>query len=497
MAASALVALLVGLINLGRFPVYAEGEGIYAMQAWSVLHGRLSPYSYWYDHPFVGWVQMSPFMALGRWLMPATSPVVAARLAAVVALAVDAALLFVIARRLRLGRCTAVLAVALFVLSPLVQSEMRRAFLDNMSMPWLLAAVAVALSVRSWNSGAIGSGVCFAIAVLSKETSLLLAPVVLLAIASRVDRAERRPAVRAAVWSFTAVAGLYPLYALLRGQLFPVPGRTSLVRALKWQLADRTGSGSLFSRTSSRQHEVLYWLSRDRFLIVAGVAAAVILLLAVPRLCPVALGVLIPAAWVLRPGGYLPVMFVIVALPFLALAIAAASEMLLGLVVRLARRAIDTEGAGAAATAGWLSATLLLATLPAQQRLHASDVFVGQSNRLPEQATAWIAEHVPTSQRLLVDDVLWIDLAAAGWTDPWQQVVWLYKLDTDPVAASRLPAGWRDIDYVVSTRTLRHQLDSDPNLVQCRRALRHSTVVRTFGGGVDRIEVRRVVTRRQ
>src|ERR671930_2164776 len=109
MAASALVALLIGLVNLARFPAYAQDEGVYTMQAWAVLHGQLAPYPYWYDHPFLGWVQISPFLALGRWLAPGTSPLVVARLVAVTALAVDGSLVFLVARRLRLGRPTAVL----------------------------------------------------------------------------------------------------------------------------------------------------------------------------------------------------------------------------------------------------------------------------------------------------------------------------------------------------------------------------------------------------
>jgi hypothetical protein len=492
MAASMLAGLVTGLVNLGKFPVYAEGEGVYAMQAWSVLHGRLGPYPYWYDHPFLGWVQIAPFLAAGKWLAPAASTVVAARLAAVAALAVDAGLVWLIARRLGMGRPAGVLAVALFVLSPLVQTEMRRVFLDNISMPWVLAAFAFALSARSWRSGPIRAGVCFAIAVLSKETSLLLAPVLLVAIAGRVEAGQRRPALRAAGWSFVAVAGVYPLYALLRGQLFPAPGRTSLIRALKWQLVDRTGSGSLLDPTSSRRHEVVYWLGHDRFLIVAGLAAAVILL-ATPRRWPIALAVLVPTLWVVRPGGYLPVMFVIVALPFLALCVAAAAEQSIVAATRLAYRAVNSDVARSAVPAGWLSATLLLATLPAQHRLHDSEVFVGRRNALPAQAVAWIRQNLAPTQRLLVDDVIWADLATAGWSDPWQQAVWLYKVDTDPAARRRLPEGWRDIDYVISTRTVRLQLETQASLVLCREAARHSTVVRTFGGGVDRIEVRRVI----
>jgi 4-amino-4-deoxy-L-arabinose transferase-like glycosyltransferase len=157
-------------------------------------------------------------------LSPDASAIADTRLASVAALGVDAALLYVIARRLELRRGAAVLAVAAFARSALVHDEMRRAFLDNMAMPWTLAALALALGARSWDSGPIAAGACFAVALLTKETTLLLTPVVLVALVGRVPRAERRAALRAHGWAFAAVASVYPLYALARDQLLPVHG---------------------------------------------------------------------------------------------------------------------------------------------------------------------------------------------------------------------------------------------------------------------------------
>ncbi len=491
-AASVLVALVTGAVNRGGFPVYTEDEGVYTMQAWSVLHGRLSPYPYWYDHPFLGSVLIAPFLALGRLLAPQAGAVADARLATLVALAVDAGLMCVIARRVGMGRCAGVLAVALFLLSPLSQHELRRVFLDNVSLPWILAAVALALSARSRDARPALAGGCLGVAVLCKETSLLLAPVVVVALLTQLHRGERRRALWTATWSVLGIASLYPLYALLRGQLLPSPGSASLAKALKWQLVDRVGSGSVFDPGSQRNHTVAQWLSRDRELIVAGVVAAVILL-AVRRLRPVAVAVLVPALWVLRPGGYLPAMFVIVALPFLALSAAAVGELLIGLLSRAGHRVAGGDAIRTRATAGWLSVTLLAATLPAQQRLHASDVLVAQGNRSPAEAVAWIRQNLSPAQRLLVDDVMWIELATVGWSDPWNQAVWFYKVDTSPDARVHLQHGWRDIDYVVSTRILRQGTGNLPYLVTARKALEHSVLVATFGHGLDRIELRRVM----
>lgn len=52
-----------------------------------------------------------------------------------------------------------------------------------------------------------------------------------------------------------------------------------------------------------------------------------------------------------------------------------------------------------------------------------------------------------------------------------------------------MPGGWRDIDYVVASPTVRRDAADLPNVKQ---AMRHSTPVATFGKGPDRIEIRQV-----
>lgn len=320
-AASMLLVLLIGAVNFGEFPIYSEDEGVYTMQAWSVLHGELSPYTYWYDHPFVGWVQLAPFVYLAQWLPIGDSFVTGVRLAPLLAMAIDTGLIYVVARRLHMRRWAAMVAVVLFALSPIVHDDMRKVFLDNIATPWVLGALALALSPRRYTWHHTAAGACLAVAVLSKETTLLLAPVIVAAIAGNAERALRRLSLTAATLAFVIVGGLYPLYAFCRGEMFPSPTKVSLTEALQWQFLDRQGSGSVFDPTSMRHYAVTRWLEHDRELIVAGVVAA-LLLLASRRLRPLGLSIVLPAVWVLRPDGYLPVMFIIAVTPFLALSVA-------------------------------------------------------------------------------------------------------------------------------------------------------------------------------
>ena len=102
--------------------------------------------------------------------------VLAGREFIVVAGVVAAAMLFILARRLRLSRPAAGAAVLILALSPLAVQYQRMVFLDNVATPWLLAAFVLALAPSRQLAAFAGAALCFSIAVLSKETDLLFLP---------------------------------------------------------------------------------------------------------------------------------------------------------------------------------------------------------------------------------------------------------------------------------------------------------------------------------
>jgi hypothetical protein len=93
----------------------------------------------------------------------------------------------------------------------------------------------------------------------------------------------------------------------------------------------------------------------------------------------------------------------------------------------------------------------------------------------------------PAHTTVVVDDVLWLDCVRAGY--PADQVIWFYKLDLDPAVAARLPNGWHDVDYVVSSPALRQDPGALPTV---NTLLTNSTVVAAFGPQDGRIEIRRI-----
>ncbi|RMI31757.1 ArnT family glycosyltransferase [Nocardia stercoris] len=325
----ALLCLVATSVNLAGYPIRFGDEGVYVAQAWAVPNEHaLSHYTYWYDHPPLGWLQLSAWFeltdGLGRWAHDTT---VAGREFMVVDRIAVCALLFVLARRLGMRRFWAGIAVAMWILSPAAMHYGRLVLLDNIALPWLLAAFALALSPRRTWGAAVGSAVCFAFAVTTKETMAVAAPALLYQLWSNYRRASNRDyAWVSFAIVFAGTVGLYPLYAILKNELIPGPGHVSLVGTIGWQLSARKPSGSVFDPHSDAYNLVHLWLHLDPLLPVAGVIAAAVLMVR-PRFRPVMVALLSQVIALLRPG-YLPAMYIDALLPLMALAVAGLGDTL-------------------------------------------------------------------------------------------------------------------------------------------------------------------------
>jgi hypothetical protein len=364
----------------------------------------------------------------------------------------------------------------------------RQIYLDSFAVVWLLAALALALSPRRhlWHYAAAGAA--GAIAVLSKETVAVVLPAVLLALWQNAARSSTRPWAFGAFFSGLVLVGaFYPLYALLRGELFPGAGHVSLIGAWQFQLGARSGSGSIFQAGSGSYELVGSWLYYDTVLLVAGLVAT-FAGLALRGLRPIALAGAILVAVALRPGGYLPAMYVVQVLPFFAIATA-------GVVAWLVTRLQPGRAWQRPRREWWRAAVLGLAVVLAATVV-APRWWVGDRRALTTddnapyvQAADYVRDRLPGSSgaTVVVDDVLWLDCVEAGY--PPERVIWFYKLDLDSAVAAGLPHGWRDVDYIVSTPALRQDPGSLPTV---RTLLTRSTVIAEFGPDEGRIEIRRV-----
>jgi hypothetical protein len=497
-----LVALLIVIVvtvqavNIGNFPTVSDDEGTYLAQAWAVQHGLgLAHYSYWYDHPPLGWIQIAMLSWIPALFDHGTQVVEQARVIMLPVTAVAVALVYLVARRIDLPRWAAVLATIVFGLSPLSVTEQREIYLDNFAVVWMLAAFALALSPRRHLWHHIAAGFCAAVAVLSKETMIIVAPALILAVWRGSDRVTRKFSLVGFLAAFSLIGVQYVLYALLKGEFIPGPHHNSLIGALQFQLS-RSGSGQILQSGSVTNMTLHWWLVNDPIIVCAG-AAACLMALALRRMREIAVAGTLLVLVAARPGGYLPAMYIIQALPFFALAIAGVVDAAVRRILR-APQAGETRSSWTSWLATWfggrnlvaLLAVLLVGLVAPHWETGDETADTAYSNNEYGAASAWIRTHIkdPAHTRIVVDDALWPDMVDDGF-QPGLGAIWFYKVDLDPAVTSTLPHGWRDLDYVVSTSIIRQ----DPNgLPTVRDAIKNSTVVASFGYGNQQIQILKV-----
>ncbi|HEX3707728.1 MAG TPA: glycosyltransferase family 39 protein [Mycobacteriales bacterium] len=503
------VVAVIRFWGLAHGPALADDEGTYVAEAWAVqVRHALAPYTYWYDHPPFGWIQIAAYSWVTGTFHGGTLHVVAVRRLMVGYAVVDAGLLYMLGRRLGITRSWAAVAVTMWALSPLAVGYSRMVYLDNIALPWVLGAFVLAATPRRSLWAHTMAGALFALGVLSKETMILLLPGLLWVAWRHTDRRTRSFCLVGLSATGTLLLLLYPLMAVLRGELLPGPGHVSLVEALKWQFFSRPSTGSALASDSASRNLVDQWFALDAWLPLIGIAGG-FGCLASARLRPVGAIVLLLVAAALRPG-YLPQPYVIALLPFAALAAAGAADAgWRALRVRppvpirtTARRDARLLAGGRAVAA---AATVTITALAVPQWFSGDAALASTDHSAPVAAAEhWLETHARSvvthrtgtfGRDVLVDDTMWADLVTNGF--PQRQVIWFYKLDyvdnLDPSVRRRIH-DYRDFGYVVSSQIVRGGLQQNPapRYELARLALEHATPVATFGSGPDRIVIERV-----
>jgi hypothetical protein len=462
------------------FPAFFDDEGAYISQAYAVdkLHA-LAPYTYWYDHPPLGWIVLGGWGTLASLFTASSSTIAGARTFVFLVFVLSAVLLFGIARRLELPPGLSALAVGLFGLSPLAVDYQRMVLLDNIAMPWLLGAFFLALTPTRRIAAYAGSAVFFAAAILTKETFVLFLPALVVLIWTSCPRSTRRFAIAVFGALVTCVGAFYPLFALLRGELLTGTHHTSLLDGIRFQLS-RVGGGSVFDSHSPTRHLIDTWLHLDSVLLVCAVAV-IVPLLAIRRLRWIGLALAIPVVMALRPGSYVPAMYIIALLPFAALGLAALAAH--------ASAASRSEHHPAILRKALATAAVIVLAVPsgiASATWISADASMMRTNDTSgdSRAVEWLARNAPRNSRILVDATIWTDLVDRGFDR--HRVVWFYKLDLDPAVSTP----WWRFDYIVRSNLLAGNLDWLP---RSRTVYQHSRVVAVFTTKDERIEVRRVV----
>jgi hypothetical protein len=498
-------------VNLTHSPALGDGEGLVVARTWAATElGRLAPATYLYDQPPLGWLQVSLWARLTDAFGRAPDAVAAGREAMLVAFVASAVLLWVLARRLGLSRWAAALALGLFGFSPLAVALHRQVSLENVAVPWILAAFALAATPRRRLGPYASSGALLAVAALSCGSAILVAPALALALWRAVPADRRGYVIAVAGALFAAVAGAFVAYAALRGQLSG--DGPSLLGGLGDRFADLPSTGSVFSGGSAGNDTVTEWLGLDLLGPLLGLAAALFALARLPRLAPEAVAFLVLVAAVVRPGHLQPTLATLL-LPFGALLVAGAAERLVegdpaARAASADRPGLPTTGAVATRVRGpgpvpadprdrqGRRRTL---TPPAAALLAAGAVvavtWAGDARALARDdgtadrrdAEDWLLANRPAGRRVLLDAAMWADLAHAG--TPLDEMV-LHPSDDEPEAdADRVLDAWPRDGVVVSSPATRAAAAAD---VRLQALAEGSVAVAVFGRGDDAVEVRAV-----
>ena len=476
-----LISALVSLVNFAGSPQRIDDEGTYTAQAYAVsAFGQLAHYTYGYDHPPLGWIQIAGYTQLTGAFARYDLAVLAAREAVVIASLISVILVWALGRRLGLGRAASAAAALIFAISPLALQFHRTVYLDNIALPWLLAAFVLALHKRSQLASFAASAACFSIAVLSKETFLLALPFLAWMMVRSAHKATRRYTLAVAGTVVVVIGSSYLLLAAIKGELFPSSNKSSLINGILFQLGSRTGSGSVLDPSSLISRTFSMWWQLDPVIIVLGTFASLAALF-FTRLRPIAAMMVFLIVAMFRPGGYLPVPYIIVLLPFASILIAALAEK----AIRAPRH--SRGSARLRAGVAFALAAVAVIVVGPLWTTQLRGFLLADLDAPLRSAETWAITNIPHTNRVIVDDAMWVDLVKAGWSR--DNVVWYYKVDTDPAVRAKSPQGWKDSDYVITTNSMR----SSPNsLPQVKKAIANSVVVATFGTGIQAVDIRRI-----
>jgi endo-1,4-beta-D-glucanase Y len=495
-------------INMGNFPYYENDEGIYVSQAWAVVHqGTLAPYTYFYDHAPLGWLQMAVWSVLSGGFYALGTSIETGRGFMFVIQVVSTGLVYFIARRLTGSTVLAIGASAAYAFSAYGIYYHRRVLLDNIAAVWMLASLAILLRERltlTWvwlAAGALG------ISILSKELTVFVVPAMALLVFVRVHRAVRWMAVVGWLVIVGSIVSGYVLMAGLKGELLPdatpageTAAHVSLLGTLSEQAA-RGKDGGLLESGSQFWLVAAEWASQEPLLIVGGTVTAALAVLLMPwRREAGAIGLMTFSLWLfIGRGGVVLPFYAVPLLPLFALNLVAASD-----AVRVGARWVIRRGVGRPSIPErgllvGMAVALVLGVSPGYVRAEGGfsrdPLVLWRSTEAVAQRDAlhWVRDHLPANAAIAIDRYLWTDLQAPPTGEPSYTLAHDYrKIDADPyIRINVFEEDWRNFDYLVFSGQFVHDMQAD-DLDFLQQIHDQSTRVATFDTGGWPIYVHRV-----
>lgn len=475
-----LFSLVSGAITHGYhlflYPLYVTDEGIYMERAWSVLHeGRLSPYTYNYDHAPAGWLVIAAWAAvLPRQMQAFGSAVNTGRVLMLLVHIGSTFFLFEITRRLSGSALAAVVATFLFNFSPLAIFYQREVVLDNLMVFWVLLSLYLATSNDRRVLTPMYSGLAFGLAVLTKENAIFFVPgLAYLLFGNLRHQFNRRFALGLSAFLTISIISVYFLYAVLKNELVPAPfdfnlnqpptEHVSLLYTVWWQL--HRNQGSLLNRNSPVwQFSLGSWLPKDAFLITAGAASVFLNLYQgfqdrKGHRNQLIVGLLAGGyMFYLARGSIMLEFYVVPLVPFLALSLGIAADRLLPVLARPAVARTAVLAAFGAVLISPIGGYLLVHDTTGKVVPH--DLYKLNLTGIQEQQYQYIRLHIPPDARVIMDEEFWVDLHG---TPPYYPNAHShFEATGDPAIRDKVFAQtWQNVDYIVMSNKMRQTMQQD------------------------------------
>lgn len=478
------VLLVMGLLaiagiahgwNMFHYPYYEDDEGTYVSQAWSTIsHGKLTPYTYVYDHAPTGWLFLGVWLLISGGSHAFGSLLNSGRVFMLVLHILSALLLYLIAKRISGSKLTGAIAVLIFSLSPLGIYFQRRVLLDNIMIFWVLVSIWLIQNYKQKLRYILLSALAMGVAVLSKENAVFFMPPLLYLLYITVRPRHRKLAIYQWLIVSLIIISLYFLYALLKGEFFPtgsfIGGQHPHVSLLQ-SLQNQEGRGNFklpWNRASGFYVNFREWVGRDPILIIAGLLATVGgILLSIKDTTFRFTTVTTVLFWIFLARDKLVIDFYIVPIiPFLALLI---SMEIVWIAKHLPYKIM--RQAYALAMIGLLLGGYFLLT-------HRQ--YTNNETHNQVAALSWIEQNVPQNSFITMDNYAFPYLRQQNFD--YKNANYFYKVQLDPAIEADMNYDWRNTNYILLTHEILKQIKNGA-MPDVKLALDHSKLVASFTKG--------------
>lgn len=483
--------------HLFQYPLHVTDEGIYMEQAWSLLReGKLSPYTYFYDHAPAGWIVITGWVSILPWQFQTFGNAISTgRVLMLLVHIASIYLLFQVTYRLSKSVLAAFIAAFFFNFSPLAVYYQRQVLLDNLMVLWIL----LCLYLVSRDDGRIVtlvlSGLTFGIAVLTKENAIFFAPALAYMLYTQVRKWQNHR-FALAFWSYTAgaIISMYFLYATLKNELLPShfnfnlstppADHVSLLYSIWWQF--HRSQGSILDVHSYYWVIFNVWLMRDRFILLFGALALLINCLIgfsdrqrSRNYLIVGLLGLGYTFYIVR-GSELLEFYVVPLVPFLAMNLGMLTSKVLSPLQQGAGKVVPVVSQGVVVLSLF---TVLLSPIGGYffvkdefGKVVPHDLYKLSVTYMETEQLAFIRQHIPPNAKIIIDDELWVDLHDVAPYYKWAHSH--FKAASDPDVRDKLFAkSWQNIDYIVMSNKMLQSMqlnNGDGSETYILEALQHS-----------------------